>query len=141
MCIFSNRSYVSSSEDCNCYKGFAGPGSPSFCALRWLSGISVLHSDFHIFLQCLARWGILPFDVKKMELHPWCESKDVQECTTIKWTISFLPSTSTERVTYPAGRTILPSKATKGLLYSVKSSGVSPIPSYRPGYIIFAPLP
>ena len=42
------------------------------------------------------------------------------------------------RVTRPIGRTILSTKATKGLLYSVKSSRVSPNPSYRSGYIIFA---
>ena len=52
---------------------------PHTYAPRWLFGISVPHFGLHVFLQCLARWGILSSDVKKKELYSWSEFKDVQE--------------------------------------------------------------
>lgn len=52
-----------------------------------------------------------------------------------------LPSTSMRRVNCSTGITTVPSKATEGLSYVVKSSGLSLYPSYKSGYMISIPLP
>jgi len=44
------------------------------------------------------------------------------------------------KVTYPTGTKMLPSKDPRGLSYFVKSSGLSPNPLYKSGYIISALL-
>ena len=135
---------------CNYYKGTSLIGS--FCLISQLT-VATKHCLatywflFTIAILCLVQNLTLTCRVDETAPIAWIHGLPritiygENEVTTIKVTITSLPSIFTGSEICPSEITIRPSNPTKGVSYLERSSILHPSPLNKSGYITSAPLP